>query len=48
VTLLTRPGFWLGLLIGLTVWRLQKDKEDVEEISTELELADVGDDERVP
>jgi hypothetical protein len=26
----------------------QKDKEDVEEISTELELADVGDDERVP
>jgi len=26
----------------------RKDKDDVEEISTELELADVGDEERVP
>jgi hypothetical protein len=33
-------------VIGLTVG--QKDKEDVEEISTELELADVGDDDKVP
>jgi hypothetical protein len=32
----------------LTAERLQKDKDDVEEISTELELADVGDDECVP